>query len=51
MNQIPVPMLLSILIREGGIYETDAQKLIRYLEVGQNVDLGRLDDLINRAKA
>ena len=36
--------------REGGLHDFDASKIVKYLETSGQVDLGRLDDLLNNAK-
>ena len=40
---------MHILVREG-IHEQDAQKMVKYLEIDDNIELGRLDQVFNRAK-
>ena len=39
-----------VLSREGGINDADAQKIVRYLEIDQSVDLSRIDQVLARAK-
>lgn len=40
-----------VLSREGGINDADAQKIVRYLEIDQWVDLSRIDQVLTRAKS
>ena len=40
-----------VLSREGGINDADAQKIVRYLEIDQSVDLSRIDQVLTRAKS
>ena len=40
-----------VLSREGGINDADAQKIVRYLEIDQSVDLSRIDQVLARAKS
>ena len=50
LNSVQSHNLLHILQREGGLHDFDASKIVKYLEVSGQVDLGRLDDLLNNAK-
>ena len=50
MNQVRSTHMLQILTREGGMFDHEAQKVVKYLEQDGYVTIGRLDQAFDRAR-